>query len=165
MQPRDQNIDKTQPGPINRHLKQIAQTITKSIPADHSPANATHRPKHRQNTAWPGQPTPGKRRPNHPQKYAWRAFPGQRRPEDKTWGLVSRHLEQIHAQKRAWRAFPGQRHPEAKTSTKHSLARSADTCKKSPKSSPKHAWRAFPSHGHPKAKESTKHSPTWSADT
>ena len=82
--PRSQNIDKTWPGPVSRHLEKVVQTIPKSMLGEHSPASATQKPKHRQNMARPGQPTPGKSRPNHPQKHAWRAFPGQRHPEAKT---------------------------------------------------------------------------------
>ena len=82
--PRSQKVDKTWPGPVSRHLEKVVQTIPKSMPGEHSPANATQKPKHRQNMAQPGQPTPGKSRPNHPPKHAWRAFPGQRHPEAKT---------------------------------------------------------------------------------
>ena len=99
--------------PVSRHLEKVAQTIPKGISGEHSPANATQKPKHRQNIAWPGQPTPGKSRPNHLQKHVWRAFPGQRHPEANTstkhgpaWSADTWKNRPNHFQKLVWTAFP-----------------------------------------------------------
>ena len=160
--PGGQNIDKTWPSLISRHLEKIAQTIPKSMSGEHSLANATQRPKHRQNIDLPGQPTPRKSRPNHLQKHAWRAFPGQRHPEAKT---LTKHGP-------AWSADTWKKSPEpfAKACLE-SIPRPTPPrgqnidetwlglVSQHPNYQQKYFWRALPVQSHPEAKTSTKHCP------
>ena len=138
-------------GPVSRHLekspKPVPKTCLESIPRPTPPRSQNI------DKTWPGpvsrhlekvvrtvsKSTLGEhslasatQTPKHRQNMSRpsQPTPGKSRPN--------------HLQKHAWRAFPSQRHPEAKTSTKHGLAQSADTWKKSSKPSPKACLESIP---------------------